>query len=131
MCYACVVCVFLKKLAEFELTKERISAILCWLPSLEIFMFELDFYTNASGHSDILELLRDLNKRAKTNKTSRIRLKKITEYFTLLENFGFTLGYPYIKHIAGTELWELRPVSDRIFFCFVEGKPFDFTSSLR
>ena len=32
-----------------------------------------------------------------------------------MSQYGTQLGSPYIKHIDG-DIWELRPLSDRIFF---------------
>lgn len=49
------------------------------------------------------------------DKNSRIKLNKIRDYIKILEQNGLSAGEPYIKHIEG-ELWELRPIRDRIFF---------------
>jgi len=52
---------------------------------------------------------------SKRDKDSRIKLNKIRDYIKALSQYGTQLGEPYIKHIDG-EIWELRPISDRIFF---------------
>jgi len=52
---------------------------------------------------------------AKGDKDSRIKFNKIIDYVYALSEHGTRLGMPYIKHLEG-ELWELRPIRDRIFF---------------
>lgn len=51
----------------------------------------------------------------KSDKSSRIKLNKIRDYIRALERYGLQLREPYIKHIEG-DIWELRPLRDRIFF---------------
>lgn len=43
---------------------------------------------------------------------------KIQDYIKLLELQVTSLGEPFIKHIEG-ELWELRPIRNRIFFALI------------
>ena len=42
-------------------------------------------------------------------------MKKIDLYIDLLSEYGLTLSEPYIKKIEN-EIWELRPLRDRILF---------------
>ena len=51
----------------------------------------------------------------KRDKNSRVKLNKIRDYVKALSQYGTQLGEPYVKHIDG-DIWELRPISDRIFF---------------
>jgi len=51
----------------------------------------------------------------KQDKDSRIKFAKIRDYTKALSKYGTRVGAPYIKHIDG-EIWELRPLRDRIFF---------------
>ena len=53
-----------------------------------------------------------------TDKDARIRYKKIMEYIGKLKTYGVALGKPTVKSIKGTDLWELRPIRDRIFFAY-------------
>ena len=53
-------------------------------------------------------------------KDKRINLRKIQDYIKLLELRGLSLGEPFVKHIEG-ELWELRPIRNRIFFTLASG----------
>ena len=78
--------------------------------------YVIRFYADSRGCEPVGDVLEEL--KGKTDKTSRINLSKIYSYLILLEECGFTLGEPYIKHIEG-DIWELRPIRNRIFFfCF-------------
>ena len=83
-------------------------------------MFDLIFYRDGNDNSPIAEYLLKLSKSAQTSKSERIKLKKITQYLELLGKHGVKLGEPYVKHIEG-DIWELRPISDRIFFFHWQG----------
>ena len=61
--------------------------------------------------------LSELGKQAGTSKNERIKLKKITEYMEMLQKYGTQAGEPYVKHIED-DIWELRPVNDRILFFY-------------
>lgn len=76
-------------------------------------MYNIYFYQDKNGHQPVLEYIQNLKKR--NNKDSRIKLNKINDYITILSRFGTRAGEPYIKHIDG-EIWELRPLRDRILF---------------
>jgi len=49
------------------------------------------------------------------SKDSRIKLNKLNDYIELLSQHGTRAGEPYIKHLED-EIWELRPLRDRILF---------------
>ena len=76
-------------------------------------MYNIYFYQDKNGHQPVLEYIQNLKKR--NNKDSRIKLNKINDYITILVRFGTRAEEPYIKHIDG-EIWELRPLRDRILF---------------
>ena len=83
-------------------------------------MHPIHFYKDRNGKSPVKEYLAELSR--KNDKDSRIKLNKIRDYVKALSLYGLQLGEPYIKHIDGS-LWELRPVSDRIFFaCWTGGR---------
>ena len=84
-------------------------------------MYQVRFYKDAKGNSPVLDVLEKLS--AQRDKESRIRLNKIKNYIDVLENFGTTIGEPYIKHIEG-KIYELRPMKDRIMFAAYTGKEF-------
>ncbi len=76
-------------------------------------MYKIHFYQNIKGKSPVLEYLTELTSRG--DKNSRIKANKIRDYVKLLSIYGTSVGEPYVKHIKG-ELWELRPLKDRIIF---------------
>ncbi len=57
--------------------------------------------------------MRELARR--DDKDSRIKLNKLNDYIELLSQHGTRAGQPYIKHLDA-EIWELRPLRDRILF---------------
>ncbi len=71
------------------------------------------FYKDKSGKEPVLEYLKELL--SQNGKDSRIKAAKIQDYINILSEHGTKIGEPYIKHIDG-EIWELRPLRDRIFF---------------
>lgn len=86
-------------------------------------MYEIIFYQNRNGRSEIEEYLDDLGKKAQTSKTDRINRAKILSYINSLSCYGTRIGKPFVKHIEG-DLWELRPLSNRIFFFYWKDNEF-------
>jgi phage-related protein len=81
-------------------------------------------YKDRSGHDEIAEYIDNLLHKSTTNKDARIHHKKIIEYIKQLQQYGVTAGEPFVKHIKNTELWELRPTTDRIFFMYWKDNTF-------
>ena len=84
-------------------------------------MYSINFYRDKDGNEPIIEYLKKLRKR--NDKNSRINLNKINDYIEALSKYGTYLGEPYIKHLDG-EIWELRPLKNRIMFFAYDGKQF-------
>ena len=78
-------------------------------------MYEVKFYRDKDGKSKIVEYLDELKEKSKTSKNERINRDKILAYIGALEKYGTRIGEPVVKHIDGN-LWELRPLTNRIFF---------------
>lgn len=76
-------------------------------------MYEIIFYKNRRGIEPALEYIKELAQR--TDKDSRIKLHKIQEYINVLKTYGTQAGEPYLKYLDG-DIWELRPIRDRILF---------------
>lgn len=76
-------------------------------------MYRVHFYKDRDGKEPVAEYLAELGKR--NDKDSRIKLTKVRDYIKILGIHGTRAGQPYMKHIDG-EIWELRPLRDRIFF---------------
>jgi phage-related protein len=78
-------------------------------------MYEIIFYHDKNGKSELLEFIKYLDKKAHTNKHERIMLKQIRLYLNILERLGTRAGNNFVKHIQD-DLWEIRPGINRIFF---------------
>lgn len=76
-------------------------------------MHKIHFYKDKNGNEPVLDYLKKLTE--KKDKDSRIKANKINDYIEILSRYGTQAGEPYIKHLDG-EIWELRPLRDRIFF---------------
>lgn len=76
-------------------------------------MHKIFFYRDRSGNEPVFEYLKELT--SKTDKNSRINANKINDYIEILREYGTQAGEPYIKHLDG-EIWELRPLRNRILF---------------
>ncbi|MDR1663384.1 MAG: type II toxin-antitoxin system RelE/ParE family toxin [Clostridiales bacterium] len=75
-------------------------------------------YKDRAGNDEIADYINGLSDKINTSKDARIKYTKILSYIDRLRNYGVSIGEPTIKRIEGTELWELRPVNDRIFFAY-------------
>ena len=77
-------------------------------------MHKVLFYKDKNGNEPVAEYIAELAQRK--DKDSRIKLGKIRDYIKILSEYGTQAGQPsYIKHLDG-EIWELRPLRDRILF---------------
>lgn len=76
-------------------------------------MYDIEIYIAKNGRSEVKEYINTLS--IKKDKNSRIKYNKIIAYIRMLKINGLTLGEPYIKHVDN-EIWELRPLRDRILF---------------
>lgn len=86
-------------------------------------MFEILFYKDKKGKSDIIEYLDSLLQKSKSNKDAKINREKILTYLRVLSKYGTRVGEPVVKHIDG-DIWELRPIKNRIFFFYWKDNQF-------
>lgn len=84
-------------------------------------MYEIHFYRERNGKEPVKEYIARLA--AKKDKDSRIKLNKIMDYVKILSEYGTSAGEPYIKHID-EDIWELRPLRNRILFATWDGDGF-------
>lgn len=84
-------------------------------------MYEIYFYKDRNGNEPVKEYIAGLASRK--DKNSRIKLNKIMDYIKALSEYGTQAGEPYIKHLDG-DIWELRPLRDRILFAAWNGSGF-------
>ena len=85
-------------------------------------MYQIIFYTNKNGKSEVFEDIEKLRNN-KNNKDARIKINKITAYINQLSKYGLSIGEPYIKHLDDN-IWELRPLRDRILFAYCDNNKF-------
>ena len=86
-------------------------------------MYEIIFYEDKKGYSDVVSYIKELNRKSKLDKTSRINLNKIIAYFDLLQKMGTRVGVPVTKHLEG-EIWELRPLKNRFLYAYYKDNKF-------
>ncbi len=80
-------------------------------------MYNVIFYKDKNGEYPIKDFLIELSKKASSSKNDRIQFDKINAYIQALKVYGTRIGNPVVKHIDG-DLWELRPLNNRIFFFY-------------
>lgn len=76
-------------------------------------MYEISFYKDNRGRSEVFDYIKEL--KSKDTKENKQKVKKIDLYIDLLKEYGLALREPYIKKIDN-EIWELRPLKNRILF---------------
>ena len=81
-------------------------------------MYRIITYKDRAGNDEVAEYIQELNKKIETSKDASIKYSKIIRYIDRLRKHGIAIGEPTIKHIEGTDLYELRPTDDRILFSY-------------
>lgn len=84
-------------------------------------MYKVEFYKDKNGKEPVKEYIIELS--LKKDKNSRINLNKIRDYIKTLSEYGTRAGEPYVKHLDG-DIWELRPLRNRILFFGYDGNRF-------
>lgn len=84
-------------------------------------MNNIIFYKNQKGQSEIEDYLTLLQN--SKDKNSRIKFNKIIAYINMLQKYGLSINEPYIKHLTN-DIWELRPLKNRILFAHYENNKF-------
>lgn len=86
-------------------------------------MYDIEIYEDKNGKSEIKEYIKKLSDKKSLNKDYKIRFTKIISYIDLLSRNGLQLTAPYIKKID-KEIWELRPLRERILFASLYNNKF-------
>jgi phage-related protein len=81
-------------------------------------LYKVITYKDQNGKDEIAAYIQELNSKIDASKDARVKYSKILRYIDRLRAYGVSVGEPTVKHIEGTELWELRPLRDRIFFAY-------------
>ncbi len=82
-------------------------------------MFNIIFYEDKNGYSELYDELMKLTNKAITDKNTRIQLKQIILYIELLKKQGTKLSSNITKHLIDG-IWELRPGNNRILYFYFE-----------
>lgn len=81
-------------------------------------MYNINFYKDKKGNEPVKDYIISL--KTKNTKDSLIKLQKIQDYLNVLQENGTRAGMPYVRHLDG-DIWELRPLKDRILFFGYDG----------
>ncbi len=81
--------------------------------------YEVEFYEDEQGFCPIADWIRELDR--VNSKENRSMLKKVYFQIERLEHEGPGVGEPVAKRLD-EEIWELRPIPNRIFFGIMKGK---------
>jgi phage-related protein len=84
-------------------------------------LYKVIFYKDKNGNSELKNYIDELSE--KKDKDSRINFNKIFSYISYLEQNGQAGREPYMKYL-GYNLWELRPINNRIIFTAWNGNEF-------
>lgn len=91
-------------------------------------MYNIIFYKDVKGRMPVRDYIVSLKE--KGTKDSLVKVKKIQDYIKVLRVNGTRSGLPYVKHIDG-DIWELRPLRDRILFFAYDGNDIILLSQFR
>jgi len=61
--------------------------------------WEIEFYQDSHGNMPVQEFI--------CQQPAKVEAK-VYRYIDLLQDFGLSLGQPYIEKLAGSEVWELK-----------------------
>ena len=86
-------------------------------------MYEILFYEDRNGFSELYEELQELSQRAVSIKDDRIQFKQIVFHIELLKQQGTKLSSNITKHIKD-DIWELRPGNNRILYFYFKDNKF-------
>lgn len=86
-------------------------------------MYNIEFYEDANGHSELWDFFEELRLKAATNKDARIQLKQISLYIQLLEDNSTRLNENITKHLDD-DIWELRPGNNRVLYFYFKDDTF-------
>ena len=61
--------------------------------------WEIHFYQDSQGNIPVQDFIYQQSAKVKA---------KISRYIDLLQDFGLSLGRPYVEKLKGSDVWELR-----------------------
>lgn len=92
--------------------------------------YNVEFYEDAIGVSEIRNDLEKLRDKAAKDKDARIQYKQLSLYIQLLEDNGTYLPENITKH-KEEDIWELRPGNNRVLYFYCGEKTLVLLHSFR
>jgi phage-related protein len=86
-------------------------------------MYKIILYKDKNDKEPLKAYFEKLREDAAKGKDGRIRRNKVIEYLNLLKEHGTRAGVAITKHI-NNDIWELRPLADRIFYAYWKDNTF-------
>ncbi len=86
-------------------------------------MFNVLFYEDKNGRSELDDQLMELARKSNSNKNARIQFKQIMLYVELLRKNGTGLPTKIAKHLVD-DIWELRPGDNRVLYFYYKNNTF-------
>jgi len=80
-------------------------------------MFRVIIYEDNKGCAPVAEYIAELRRQGRTSKHARVNFNRIVAFIDMLAETGTRIGEPVTKHLDG-EIWELRPLDNRILYAF-------------
>lgn len=93
-------------------------------------MFEIVFYEDKSGYSEVEQFVDDLTARAPTNKDARIQLDQMETALNRLEQLGPLTGYNFVDKLT-EDIWEITPGVNRVLLFLWDGNKYVLLSHFR
>lgn len=81
--------------------------------------FKINFYKTPAGNQPVKKYLQKLKESPDPSENEMF--DEINTFLIALRKKGNSLGMPMVKHLQGTDLWELRPLPHRIIYCVMDG----------
>ena len=86
-------------------------------------MFNVVFYEDEYGHSELNDELLMLSSKSLSSKDARIQFNQIVYCIELLKKHGTRLPDKITKHIQD-DIWELRPGNNRVLYFYFDHNTF-------
>lgn len=93
-------------------------------------MYEIVFYEDKNGHSDVEQFIDDLTARATKNKDARIQLDQIETALNRLEQLGPLAGYNFVDKLT-KDIWEITPGVNRVLLFLWDGNKYVLLNHFR
>lgn len=93
-------------------------------------MYEIVFYEDKNGKSDIEQFIDDLTMRAPNNKDARIQLDQLETILDRLEQLEPLSGYNFVDKLT-KNIWEVTPGINRVLLFLWDGNKYVILSHFR